>query len=352
MNHASGSPANPDIAEKRHQAFNYIQSAVSHWTAGMINTYANKTYADFYGKTPEQMLGRSVGEFIAKDYIEQRRASISSVLAGNYQSFETTLPDSNGRKRTLIVNYQPEVLGGPCSGFFVHFLDITDLLYEREKHLITNHTFESVIKNLGSASLISKTDLKGRIVYVSPKFCEISGYTEEELMGKDHRMVNSGVHPKEFFKQMWNTILAGTPWQGEVCNRTKNGGIYWVQNVITPILDLEGKPQGFISIRFDITDKKKEEKNLILSSKLATLGEVSAGIAHEINQPITILSGRLKLLEFKLINNTFDQNELPKTVSLLISMTERIASIARGLKSFSRNSENDEKRIQSINTII
>ncbi len=119
---------------------------------------------------------------------------------------------------------------------------------------------------LDSHSLVSITDLKGNIMYANDKFSETSGFSRQELLDKNHRMINSGYHSKDFFKDLYNTISSGKVWFGEVCNRKKNGTVYWVETTIVPVLGDNDKPKEYISIRTDITDRKLlDERNLKLN---------------------------------------------------------------------------------------
>ena len=128
---------------------------------------------------------------------------------------------------------------------------------------------------LDQHSIVSMTDVAGTITYVNDKFCEISGYSKDELIGQNHRMLKSGTHSNEFFRAMFNNITSGKVWNGEICNRAKNGNLFWLLTTIVPYLHDDGKPSQYIAIRADITARKNSE--LLLQQHKVAIETTSDG---------------------------------------------------------------------------
>jgi len=189
------------------------------------------------------------------------------------------------------------------------FNDMTKSLSENET-LLTQQTkevkktlveFNELRYALDAHSIVAITDTKGVITYVNKKFQDISGYTSAELIGQNHRILNSGAHTAEFWKNMYKTISNAEVWNAEVCNVNKSGAYYWLDTTIVPFLDENKKIQSYIAIRTDITDSKELEHELIQANETAQAsvkakGEFLASMSHEIRTPMNGVIGMLGLL--------------------------------------------------------
>lgn len=144
---------------------------------------------------------------------------------------------------------------------------------------------------LDQSAIVATTDRAGSITYVNDKFCEISKYSREELLGQNHRLINSCYHSREFWVEMWKTISSGKTWSGEIRNRAKNGKIYWVNTTIVPFLDEKGVPFQYVSIRFEITQRKEAEQKLAhyasrLENSNRELQDFASIAAHDLQEPL------------------------------------------------------------------
>ena len=168
-------------------------------------------------------------------------------------------------------------------------------------------------------SIISMTDPAGKIIDVNDRFCAISGYEREELIGKDHRLINSGLHNALFWKDVWATIRSGSPWRGEICNLAKDGSLYWVDSIIAPFCNAAGEVERYVSIRNDITARKLAEHQLVDARRRAedsskSKSEFLANMSHEIRTPLTAILGYSDILDTDLDQNPIQAREALKTI--------------------------------------
>jgi PAS domain S-box-containing protein len=152
-------------------------------------------------------------------------------------------------------------------------------LYERERQQ----------QALDAHAIVSAADASGTIIYANDRFCEVSGYRADELLGQTHRIVKSGEHPAEFYREMWLTIVQGNIWQGEVCNRRKDGSLYWVETSIVPFLNNAGRPYQYFSIRTDITHIKEAELRLRLLERAVEASTSSISMVDAIQPDMPLI---------------------------------------------------------------
>ncbi|WP_297471977.1 PAS domain-containing sensor histidine kinase [Nitrosopumilus sp.] len=217
-------------------------------------------------------------------------------------------------------------------------------------------------------SIATVTDNEGTIVYANKKFCEISKYSEDELLGQNHRLLKSGKHSDQFYNELWTTISKGKNWNGEIKNRAKDGSFYWVKTTIIPIMDSQKNIKYYVAIRTDITrEKQMQEKlshaekqlaqqNLSLAAKvamkssdivknerLATIGTMASRIAHDLKNPLTILHTYADMLTPEILSK-LDSKDKEKWFRLQNSIFD-MHRIIDDVLDFARTSEINKKKV-------
>lgn len=197
-----------------------------------------------------------------------------------------------------------------------HSEDMIDT--QRDQLLVQDSLLHQQKKVMDEHSIISVADITGRITYTNHKFCEISGYSQKELIGQNHRIVNSGQHPVSFFKHMWKTISSGKSWSGVICNKAKDGSLYWVDSIIKPFFDEKGRIDHYISIRTDITAQMNAQKMLSCQRQLLDMVQNSMRYFVQVNDLRQLANSIIKELctltqsEFALIGEVlYDEHSEP-----------------------------------------
>jgi len=224
-------------------------------------TWANAAMINRSGYTLEELVGNSPKIFQnEKTDIATVDRIFNKLIQNESVSEELLHVSKNGKEYWIDVNILPiyDDLQNHIGYIAIEF-DITERKRFEQTIAEQNKSLKEITDALNESSLVSITDTKGIILSANSRFCAISGYSEKELIGRYHNIVNSNYHTKAFWAEVWQTISSGNVWQGEVKNKAKNGSYYWVNSVIYPIRDLNGKLIRYLSICHEITEKKEAE---------------------------------------------------------------------------------------------
>jgi PAS domain S-box-containing protein len=263
--------AEAEVRRSQQQLTDFVENATigMHWLAadGRI-LWANQAELDLLGYTREEYIGHSIAEFHVKSEVVD---TLLDRLARNevLDSYAARLRAKDGSIRDVLID--SNVLWE--NGEFIHTRcftrDITEQVEAERERQRAEAALRETVRSLefqkfalDQVAIVAITDCQGVITEVNEKFCQISQYTRAELIGQTHRIINSGFHPPEFFRELWATITRGQVWQGEIKNRAKDGSFYWVATTIVPGLDRQGKPFQYLALRFDITQSKQAESKI------------------------------------------------------------------------------------------
>ncbi len=199
---------------------------------------------------------------------------------------------------------------------------------------------------LDESSIVAITDQKGVIKHANDNFCKIAKYSREELIGQDHRIVNSGYHSKEFIKDLWKTIAGGEIWRGEIKNKAKDGTTYWVETTIVPFLNEQGKPYQYVAIRADITQRKQTETHLFqkikeLERSNKELEQFAYIVSHNLRLPVANIMGLVEILK----HDDLNEEQKNQFITAIFTSVNKLDEVVNDLNNVLQlRTENTEKR--------
>ncbi len=253
---------------------------------------------------------------------------------------ELTGKDRNGNNLELeILASRIEYQG--ASAILGSILDVTE---KKEKDEIIRLLSTGI--NESPVSIII-TDRSGKIEYVNPAFTKMSGYSAEEVIGKTPKILHSGEMSEEFYKVLWQTIQQGEVWTDEIIDRKKDGSLYWVKMLISPIKDKNNNITHFLGIQEDISENKRLERQLLQSQKMEAIGRLAGGVAHDFNNLLTVINGYAQLLLYAL--NEDDPNR--KKIEQIYQAGEKAKNLTSQLLAFSRK-QMRQVQILNLNDVI
>jgi PAS domain S-box-containing protein len=304
-------------------------------------------FAAFLGRKPGELLsGKQTGSgdtgLIVKYAAEGEQHHLQIMQTGKTIEVDEEYLLANGQKLFLHVMKFPVFdSNGRVVGSQGIQVDIT------ERKLAEAQVNLQLSALTAAANAIVITDRKGKIEWVNPAFSKITGYPAEEAIGNTPRLLKSGQHPPAFYAALWNTVLAGQVWHGELVNRRKDGKFYTEETIITPVRGAGGEIAHFVAIKMDVTERRQLEDRLQQSQKMEAIGMLAGGIAHDFNNILAAMFG----FAYLLMEDTKDNPPARENVMEILKSANRAKDLVQQILTFSRKREQNRQVIKLDTTV-
>ena len=329
-----------------------IPGIIAYWNKDLICIFTNKGYIDWLGVNSQNFVGLHLSEIMDDELFALNQPYIKNVLDGKLQQFERKVTRSNGKIEYIFAQFIPHILNNQVEGFYVVGSNITKIK-ATEQLLLTN---ELALKETASKYHSLLEDMNEGVLIISHDYTYLFANTaairhrkipKVELIGRKILELKTGIENSNFFDRIKHCMKNRNPETFETEFEYPDGSLEWFEIRLTPVpegvllLSLRITARKKIAAEFDLATKTNEEERLFESSRMSALGYMASGIAHEINNPLTIITLKLSQLIRKINSGSLQAEELETGLHKVASTAERIGKVVRGLSSISRNSEND-----------
>lgn len=308
--------------------------------------FINKKGLNLLNCDYDSCIGRNfINTFFPEKVRNDATNRLQRLFDGDTACGELIYPVVTKDKKEIMISFDCSLLEDRKNGITSLLCTGKDVTARIETEKIANKMLHVVEQ---SPNCVVITDTNGNIEYVNKKFIELTGYSLEEVKGKNPRILKSGKTDQKTYKELWGKITKGEAWEGEFCNRKKSGEFYWEYAKISPLKDPEsGKVINFIGIKEDITYERKLEAELLHAQKMEAIGNLAGGIAHDFNNILTAIIGYGNVLMMKLSEN----DPLRVYVEQILAASERAATLTQNILTFARK-QPAIKKLVNLNEVV